>query len=99
MLLETLDRGVLAGDGHLRLFFFSTAMAAPPRPSLAASTPSISPPAFASIRSKITPPFWLSQSGTVWSSTIVHSVVELRLDDRVVAALEQGGVVVGRASR
>ncbi len=39
-------------------------MAALPRPSLAASTPSILLSAFWSICSKIVSAFWLSQSGT-----------------------------------
>ncbi len=70
-----------------------------PRPSLAASTPSILLPVFCSICSKIVSAFWLSQSGTDWFGPflslpdgverIEHGVVALREQRRV--------VVVGRA--
>ncbi len=48
-------------------------MAALPRPSLAASTPSILPSALVYICSKMVPACWLSQSGTDWSGTFVYS--------------------------
>ena len=46
----------------------STAATAPPRPSLAAATPTKLPFAFVYICSKIVPAFVLSQSGTDWSA-------------------------------
>jgi hypothetical protein len=47
-------------------------IAALPRPSLAASTPSILLSAFCSICSKMVSARWLSQSGTDSSATSVH---------------------------
>jgi hypothetical protein len=52
-------------------FFLRMAIAALPRPSLAARTPSIFPPVSVYICSKIVPACWLSQSGTAWSATTV----------------------------
>ncbi len=55
--------------GSLRCL--SAEIAALPRPSLAASTPSILLLVFCSICSKIVSAFWLSQSGTDWSATFL----------------------------
>ena len=72
--LDALGRRVLAGDRDLRraCAALSAEMAALPRPSLAASTPSILLLAFCSICSKIVSAFWLSQSGTDWSATFTN---------------------------
>ena len=63
----------VTGTLPLRLFFFSTAMAALPRPSLAASTPAIFG-CSVSICSKIVPACALSQSGTDWSGPLTYSL-------------------------
>ena len=65
--LQALVGGVLAGGRDVRRSrprASSTAATAPPRPSLAAATPTKSPLAFVNICSKIVPAFVLSQSGT-----------------------------------
>ena len=65
----------VTGTSPLALFFLRMAMAALPRPSFAARTPSILPSALVYICSKMVPACWLSQSGTDWSSTFLYWVI------------------------
>jgi hypothetical protein len=62
----------VTGTLPLSLFFFSTVMAALPRPSLAASTPAIFD-SLVSICSKSVPAWALSQSGTDCSGPLTYS--------------------------